>query len=245
MSFTLFCFDVLCIQCLAFFHSAMSFTWWKQKQAVNCSHYFYLFTTQRMKQITKVHSISIFNPKWAKSWQKHRSQFEVDLHRWSLVLDKPVYPIFHNGCNYLSMLWLQIIQVSKRGPSCLYHWTNDGRSLLQWPLSIEVTNRLHRTYHKLCVRCFIAPRIINNAIILVNTSAIGWLVYQQDRRPLWTDHPREQRLTHWPIGDVAVIFVDTAFFKINLRIDILIASSEIVSGECQRKSVMIYLHWFG
>ena len=37
------------------------------------------------------------------------------LHRWSLRIDKYIYPTLFNGCNYLSMLVLKLIHLSKRG----------------------------------------------------------------------------------------------------------------------------------
>ena len=41
------------------------------------------------------------------------------LHRWSLGMDKLFHPTHYNGCNYLSMLGLKLIHVSKRG-----HWSS-------------------------------------------------------------------------------------------------------------------------
>ena len=38
-------------------------------------------------------------------------------HRWSLGMDKSFHPTHYNGCNYLSMLGLKLIHVSKRGYS--------------------------------------------------------------------------------------------------------------------------------
>ena len=40
------------------------------------------------------------------------------LHRWSLGMDKLFHPTLHKGCNYLSMLGLKLIQVSKKGSRC-------------------------------------------------------------------------------------------------------------------------------
>ena len=40
----------------------------------------------------------------------------VWLHCWSLVMDNQFHPTLCNGCNYLSMLGLKIINVSNRGP---------------------------------------------------------------------------------------------------------------------------------
>ena len=37
------------------------------------------------------------------------------LHRWSLGMHKLFHPTHYNGCNYLSMLGLKLIHVSKRG----------------------------------------------------------------------------------------------------------------------------------
>ena len=37
------------------------------------------------------------------------------LHSWSLRMVKQFHPTLYNGCNYLSMLALELIQVSKRG----------------------------------------------------------------------------------------------------------------------------------
>ena len=36
------------------------------------------------------------------------------LHHWSLGMDEQFHPTLHNGCNYLSMLGLKFIHVSKR-----------------------------------------------------------------------------------------------------------------------------------
>ena len=36
------------------------------------------------------------------------------LHRWSLGIDKAFHPTLYNGCNYLFMLGLKVIHISKR-----------------------------------------------------------------------------------------------------------------------------------
>ena len=42
------------------------------------------------------------------------------LHRWSLGMDKKFHPTHYNRCNYLSMLGLKLIHVSKRGHCCVF-----------------------------------------------------------------------------------------------------------------------------
>ena len=42
------------------------------------------------------------------------------LHLWSLRIDDYINPTPYNGCNYLSMLELLLIYVSKRGLRCVY-----------------------------------------------------------------------------------------------------------------------------
>ena len=58
------------------------------------------------------------------------------LHRWSLVIDKWFHPTYDNGFDYLSMLWLKLIHVSKRGQVsakmvrwCLVHIDTCRRSI--------------------------------------------------------------------------------------------------------------------
>ena len=41
------------------------------------------------------------------------------LHRWSLGLDKWFHPTLYKPCDYLSMLGLKLIHVSKMGPWCV------------------------------------------------------------------------------------------------------------------------------
>ena len=42
--------------------------------------------------------------------------FQMPNH-WSLGIDKQFHPTLYNGCNDLSMLWLTLNNVNKRGPS--------------------------------------------------------------------------------------------------------------------------------
>ena len=56
----------------------------------------------------------------SKVWQKLKEEKGIDEWRWlcwSLGMDKSFHPTCYNGCNYLSMLGLKLIHVSKRG-----HW---------------------------------------------------------------------------------------------------------------------------
>ena len=50
------------------------------------------------------------------------------LHRWSLGMDKKIHPTLYDGCNYLSMLGLKLIHISKRGPRCLIQDINREKS---------------------------------------------------------------------------------------------------------------------
>ena len=71
------------------------------------------------------------------------------LHRWSLGMD----PTLYNGCNYLSMLWLKLNDVSKRCPrysNCPYWQVGFGvdfakivsckldQRLLRWAISQNI-----------------------------------------------------------------------------------------------------------
>ena len=52
---------------------------------------------------------------------------------WSLEMDKWFHPTHFNGCNYLSMLGLRLIHVSKRGPwGCVWFRTPNWDVTLQW-----------------------------------------------------------------------------------------------------------------
>ena len=68
------------------------------------------------------------------------------LQRWSLGMDKYFHPTLYNGCSYLSMLWLKLNHVSKKGPWChqeqltswakvdpalCHHMTSPGHNMLK------------------------------------------------------------------------------------------------------------------
>ena len=45
------------------------------------------------------------------------------LHHWSLGMDKYFHPTLYWACDYLSMMWLQLIYVNKRGQSSPYSYS--------------------------------------------------------------------------------------------------------------------------
>ena len=57
-----------------------------------------------------------FNLSMDKQLQAQLSVGWNYLHHWSLGMDKELHPTHYNGCNYLSMLGLKLIHVSKSGP---------------------------------------------------------------------------------------------------------------------------------
>ena len=70
------------------------------------------------------------------------SNWDPFTNRWILGIDKQFHPIFHNECNYLSMLELKLIHVCKRGP-----WIRDILDRFNWSLLVLGIDRISKFHH--------------------------------------------------------------------------------------------------
>ena len=79
-------------------------------------------------------------------------------HRWSLGMDKLFHPTLYNGRNYMSMLGLKLIHVSKKGPGI-----NKGHSILcyrVWFFGSKAGFTFAAVPH--AILCCIGPRYIES-----------------------------------------------------------------------------------
>ena len=60
------------------------------------------------------------------------------LHNWSLRMYKQFHATLYNGCNYLSMLGLKLIDVSKRGPDIISQ-VGSIRHVVNWVTHICIS----------------------------------------------------------------------------------------------------------
>ena len=60
-------------------------------------------------------------PLCKSAWTWYENKL-TQCYRWSSGMDKELLPTLNMGCNYLSMLWLKLIYISKNGLSCLLYY---------------------------------------------------------------------------------------------------------------------------
>ena len=73
---------------------------------------------------------------------KCRMKWLIHSQTWSLGMDKSFHHTLHNGCDYLSMLRLTFIDVSKGGPALNAALTNFP---LQWMCDIDLRSQHNTT----------------------------------------------------------------------------------------------------
>ena len=136
------------------------------------------------------------------------------LHRWNLRMDKYYNPTHYNGCNYLTILGLKLIHVSKRASwRCNFKMTllnqlvvrlrllrNAGQSSLR-VLGATTINMKQRTYHISFLLVFLlSPEHPDNHIRCAEKQYVTW---QAVKKPNISD---KHRLAHIGAFRVELLF---------------------------------------
>ena len=91
------------------------------------------------------------------------------LHRWSLGMDKLFHPTHYNGCNYLSMLGLKLIHVSKRGYWCHLYLTYIGAAYAH-----VRSRRIQFSNFTFIIHHFVANAACTQVSAFITRSNITW-----------------------------------------------------------------------